>query len=1049
MLPLKLYTLGGLSILRGDQFVSGFVSRKVEALLVYLAYERREHQREWLATLLWDDLPRDSALGNLRTALSNLSRQLDEYLLISRQKVMMNPDADCWIDSLALLETIKASGGGLNASSAHQLSSTLRLYKGEFLAGFHLRGGDNFETWRMTEAEHLQADVLGAFQRLVQYALDHSQYQTGIDYAREMLAIDPLSEVAHRSLILLLARSGQRNAALAQYNTCVRLLHDELGVEPEPETLDLFARLQSELSISEPEPRTLVHLPTPSTPFINRPTELQQVVERLRQPGCRLLTIVGAGGMGKTRLALQAASDVAEDFRDGVFFVSFAQVQQGQFLPVEIARTIGFTPQSIQDPMAELIAYLTDREMLLVLDNFEEFADHADQLSALLSRAPSVRLLITSRVWLNLPEEWGLIIDGMSYPSHPTPDASGFESIQLFASCAQRVSPSFSLTRDLDAAVTICRKVEGMPLSIELAAAWLRVIPVTEIAEQISLKFLGTSGRSKSARHRSAEAVFETSWKMLTTAEANALMKLSVFRGAFDRQSAHTIAGADLPILASLLEKSLIRRADGAYYTMHELLRQYAFEQLTACGEADEAQTDHLTYFVDLTSDPDSHIHGEQQTRWLERLEREHDNLCTAITWSLEKNTPETRELGLRLAASIWEFWLMRGHITEGRQWLELLLDATQGTISEARGAATQGAGYLAWIQGESDRAEALHREGLSIRQAIGDKAGMGGSLSNLGVIAWSRGDFTAARDFYEQALAVRREANYPIGLASVLSNLSLLMQDQSEYAEAITFAEQAWSIFKELDDLQGMVHVLYNIGAMHYDRGDLHQARQIQDEALVLARQLGDKRVVGGLLLNLGMTLIGLGDRDAAHSHLQESLSLMTQVGDKQHIALVKRGLAQLALVEGHLDEATALIDDSLSILRQPKGDVYLGQALVTKGEILRAQGNLSGAVALLRDGLEVLVAIKKPAPIAEALYGLGRAVLQQGDIPWAAALIRTADGIAHHFNLQLPNRPGEIDREAMLNLETAPQVEPFDPNWDASNLGFILDLIGVGAQR
>ncbi|MBE2271215.1 MAG: tetratricopeptide repeat protein [Anaerolinea sp.] len=1046
MVSLKLYTLGGLSITRADHPVGGFVSRKVEALLVYLAYERREHQREWLASLLWDDLPQDRALGNLRTALSNLSAQLDEYLIITRQTVMLRPEADCRVDALELLDAVQASSVALNAPTAQSLTAALALYKGDFLAGFNLRDGENFSRWRTVEAERLQSQVLGAYQRLVRYALERGDFEAGIGYARHALSLDPLSEEAHRNLILLLARSGQRSAALAQYETCVQLLQDELGIDPEPETSKLVEQiLADEISTAEPV-KPILHLPTDPTPFIPRPDDSRRIAERLRQPECRLLNIVGAGGMGKTRLALHSAAALARDFRDGVYFVALASVLKGEFLAVEIASVLGFTPQGIRDPLAELIAYLADREVLLVLDNFEHLIEFADRLSLLLSGTSRVRLLVTSRVWLNLPEEWGVPIGGMTYPTGRAVAGTQYAAVELFAMCAQRVHPAFRLEQELDSVIAICRLVEGMPLCIEIAAAWLRVLPAKEIVQHINLKFLTSSARGISERHRSAEAVFDASWKMLSDDEADALMRLSVFKSAFDRDGAQRIAGATLPILASLVEKSLIRREDDEYYKLHELLRQYACEQLSARNQSADTHLMHLAYYVELTSNPDSRIHGQMQTIWLDRLEREHDNLRTALNWAIEVNTPDVLDLGLQLGASVWEFWLMRGHITEGRQWLDLLLAATAGTISSARGSATQGAGYLAWIQGDSDRAEILHLEGVSIRREIGDKAGMGGSLSNLGIVAWSRGDFETARDYYEQALAVRREAKYPLGIASVLTNLALLMQDQARYKEAIGYAEQAWVIFKDLDDLQGMVHVLYNIGAMHYDRGDHEQALTIFDRALGLARELKDQRVIGGLLLNLGVVIIGQGDAQQARAYFEESLDLMSRIGDKQHIALIKRGMAILALHERHPEAALTLITECLATLRKPKGDVYLGSALISLGEILFALGDLVGAIAAFQEALSILIAIKKPQPIADALYWLANALRRQGNTTPVAVLVKAADTIAQRYDLRFPRHNPDFDTALLSTGDLISLPLPdreYLLEWEHASLTDILDYI------
>jgi predicted ATPase/Tfp pilus assembly protein PilF len=696
-----------------------------------------------------------------------------------------------------------------------------------------------------------------------------------------------------------------------------------------------------------------IRLPIPATPFIERPVELQQIAERLDNPACRLLSIVGPGGIGKTRLALKAAAEYAHAYRDGVYFVSLVSVQSDSFLPVEIAGVLHFTLQGIAHPRDELIGYLTNREMLLVLDNFEHLIKSADLIIDILNRAPGVRILVTSREWLNIQHEWVLPIGGMAYPAEASADAARYSAVQLFVSCAQRVRPRFSLDEELDSVVKICQLVEGMPLSIELAAAWLRVISASEIAQQMSLKFLTSTVRDIPERHRSVQTIFDYSWNLLSGDEARALTKLSVFKGPFDRAAASQVAGATVLVLASLIEKSLIRLVNENYYDIHELLRQYAFNQLAEAGEVTATQSAHLDYYVALTADLDSQIHGRQQTKWLDRLEQEHDNLRTALDWALEQETQAAREAGLALGASLWEFWLMRGHIGEGRQWLERLLGATEGAVSLARGAATQGAGYLAWIQGESDHAEALHQEGLAIRRALDDEAGMGGSLSNLGVVAWSRGDFEAADMYYDQALTARRNVNDQLGAASVLTNLSLLRHDQNADTEAVACAEEAGAIFQALDDLQGIVHSQSNLGAMAYDRGDWEGARSIQEKALNLARQLGDQRVIGVLLENLGQTLIESGEYALAHNALEDSLNLVSQVGDRSHVGLVKKNLALLALREGRLEDAQALIDESLAILRAMKAEVFLEQAHIIWEAIQRVCANEQSAPGFYRESL------------------------------------------------------------------------------------------------
>jgi len=1046
--PLRIYTLGRLSVLHGDQPVSGFISRKVEALLVYLAYERREHPREVLAELLWSELPQARAMGNLRTVLSNLQSQLAEYLIITRQYVRINPEGGLWLDALELEKALHLAEGELTNAALQTFDRALELYQGDFLAGFYVREAGTFEEWRMLQAERLRAKMAEALHHVVDDTLKRGNYTSGVDYARRLLTLDPLSEEAHRSLMRLLARSGQRNAALSQYETCVRLLREELDVAPEAETTRLFAEIQTqqlaEFSRTSPQ-GPVIRIPIPATPFVERPGELQHILGRLDDPNSRLITIAGPGGIGKTRLAIHSAMERASAFRDGVFFVSLAAVQSGDFLPLEIGDILGFAFKGGRTPREELVNYLAGREILLVLDNFEHLVGDSGLLLEILGRAPHVKILVTSREWLNVQQEWIVSIDGMAYPPSHAVEAEAYDAVQLFMACARRIRPRFSLDDDRKAVVEICRLVEGIPLSIELAATWLRVIPPAEIVRQINLKFLSTTARNVPERHRNMEAVFDYSWRLLSPDEVRALMRLSVFKGHFDRAAAAEVAGAILPVLASLVEKSLIRLVDDHYYDMHDLMRQFAFAKLAEVDRAVATRDAHLNYYVQFTSDPDSRVHGQKQTEWLDRLEQEHDNLRTAIGWALDHDTEAAREAGLEIGASLWEFWLMRGHISEGRQWLDRLLSATMGMVNKARGVVTQGAGYLAWIQGEHDRAEALHHEGLAIRRALDDKAGMGGSLSNLGVIAWSRGDFQAARDYYEQALAVRREAGYKLGTASVLTNLSLLLQDQGEYEEAITYAEQALSLFTDLDDLQGKSNVLFNLGSMAYDRGYWEQARSIHEEALVLSRSLGDRRVIGALLQNLGQTALSLGDGALAHTYLDESLRLINDVGDKTQLGLVKKTMARMAIYETRLDDAQALINESMNIFRDVDNQMYLGQTLIVQGDLYRTRSMWNEAAGMYENALAILLKVKNRQPVVDALYRSAVVAFEQLQTGRALTLLSAADALADRLSIVVPDKPSLFDRELLRTRLTDAEVENAMRSGATMSFASLVEYVGV----
>src|SRR6266545_4062733 len=414
-------------------------------------------------------------------------------------------------------------------------------------------------------------------------------------------------EASHRQLMRLLAFSGQRSAALAQYATCRRVLDEELGVAPEEETTALYARIQRGADVASPSaarPSDNLAAHTPLTPLIGREGELAQLAERLEDRNCRLLTLIGPGGIGKTRLALQIASGLRGSFRDGVYFVPLAALNAADMLVPAIASALGFALHGLADPKAQLLAYLRTKDMLLVLDNFEQVLDGADVLSDLIQAAPGVVVLATSREPLHLRVEWLMDLDGLPVPQDV--EASSVErssAVQLFVQTARRMQADFALSPATSPSVVrICQLVAGTPLAIELAAAWVRSQSCVEIARALeqSLEQLATTMRDVPARHRSMRAVFEHSWRLLSDAEQGVLRRLAVFRGGMEADAAEQVAGATSSLLAALVDKSLLRRNGAGRYDLHELVRQYAGEQLEAAGEAGEIRNQHTACFLAL-----------------------------------------------------------------------------------------------------------------------------------------------------------------------------------------------------------------------------------------------------------------------------------------------------------------------------------------------------------------------------------------------------------------------------------------------------------------
>ncbi|HHJ06399.1 MAG TPA: SARP family transcriptional regulator, partial [Anaerolineae bacterium] len=438
---LKISLLGGLTIEKNGEAVTGLASRKAEALLAYLAYTNRPYAREPLADLLWDDRAPKQALGNLRVLLSSLRKHLRPYVIITRQTVAFNPDSAHRLDTAELLEKVAAAqqekrdADILSPSAATALQEAVSLYRGDFLDGFYLRESRGFEEWALLERERLRRVAVEALQSLVSHHLASRKYQGGLAYAARLLELAPLQEKAHRWMMRLLVRTGQRSAALQQYQSCRRLLNEELGVEPMLETARLYHQIQAISALGAH------NLPPQPTPFIGRESELKKICQALTHSQNRLLTLIGPGGIGKTRLAIEAAHQCHRAFLRGVCFVPLASLQSADLLPAAIAGSLQLALSGDKSVKEELLDALRNREILLALDNFECLIDGGvSLLIAILQQAPEVRILVTSRERLNLRAERIIAVDGLPVPAEKDlANAEGYSAVQLFLQGARRL----------------------------------------------------------------------------------------------------------------------------------------------------------------------------------------------------------------------------------------------------------------------------------------------------------------------------------------------------------------------------------------------------------------------------------------------------------------------------------------------------------------------------------------------------------------------------------------------------------------------------------
>ena len=662
--------------------------RKAIALLAYLAVTDTSHTRDHLATLLWPDYDRAGSYAYLRRTLWELNQVLGRgWIQADRERVRMERNSDLWLDTAAFSTLIHDDPGG-----KAELSEAVDIYRGDFLEGFAVADTAPFEDWQFQQCEYFHREYGETLRKLIEAHARIKEYEAALPYAQRWLALDTLNEAAHRDIMRILAGMGNRTGAIRQYETCVQVLKDHLGIGPQPETTELYeAILRGEVRAAPSDldtpysietSHTVLHLPVFPTTFIGRRAELEQVKALIKEPTHRLISLVGPGGIGKTRLSVQAVSEVNGNFPDGVFFVPLGTVQNADAVLPAIAKAlqVSFFKEE-EHPLQQLLAYLTDKRMLLILDNFEHLLDASEFVCELLKQSPNLTVVVTSRIRLNVQGEQLYPVSGMriadsdeaSTWEDPEEQSRLFSGVQLFLERARRIQPGFGLTQEtVPYVVRICQLVHGMPLGLELAAAWLELLPPDEIAAEIarSLDFLETGQVDVPVRQRSIRAVFESSWNLLSKAEQDAFLSLCVFVGSFSRAGAQQVSGASLRTLLGLANKSWLQQTEDGRFQLHELMRQYGVERLQADPTAWEiARNRHANYIIDFVSEQKTRMQSGDQITGVRALLDEYDtNVKLAWDWLIVQR--HWAEMVDPIALCLCHFGMIRLRSDEFIPWL-------------------------------------------------------------------------------------------------------------------------------------------------------------------------------------------------------------------------------------------------------------------------------------------------------------------------------------------------------------------------------------------
>jgi predicted ATPase/class 3 adenylate cyclase/Tfp pilus assembly protein PilF len=705
------------------------------------------------------------------------------------------------------------------------------------------------------------------------------------------------------------------------------------------------------------------NLPAQPTPLVGREKELDDLHRLVRRDHARLITLTGPGGIGKTRLALHAVADLLDDFQEGVWFVELGTILETNLVMSTIAQTLGVKEVGGQALIDTLKAFLKEKQLLLVLDNFEQVAKAAPQISQLLASCPQLTVLVTSRMPLRVRGEKEFPVSPLQFPD-PTHSPSHdnltrYDAVRLFVDRAIDVKPDFEITRETAPVVAeICMRLDGLPLAIELAAARIRLFPPHMLLSRLSnrLKVLTGGARDLPSRQQTLRNTIEWSYDLLDEGEKQLFRRAAVFQGGGTFEALEAVCAPKgtpyhdgqlernvLEGIDSLVSQSLLQQRNGRdgepRFWMLETIHEYAREKLNESEDARALQKEHALYFMLLAEEAEPYLTGPKQTEWLGRLEDEHDNLRAALRWARsefwgvragDEQTWEEKQPGgeaakvldiwLRIAGALWRFWHTRGYLSEGREQLASALSlvgtqyqlrnaepgeiVTEGSTLHSRylvyAKTLNGAGYLAWRQGDYAAAGSLYEQSLAIRRKLGDKRGIALSLNNLGLLAWNQGDPEAAHTLHKESLAIRRKSGDRWGIAASLTNLGILAHEQGDYTGARLLYEEALDIQRELGDKHSMAAILNNLADAVRETGDPAVARSIHEEGLAIRRELGDKWGIGSSLLNLGEVVRELGDYASARLYLEEGLEIKRELGDKMSVAWCLEGLASVDRLQG-----------------------------------------------------------------------------------------------------------------------------------------------------
>jgi predicted ATPase/DNA-binding SARP family transcriptional activator/predicted negative regulator of RcsB-dependent stress response len=987
------------------------------ALISYLAVSGQAQNRSSIINLLWTDYDQSHASGALRTTLWKINQTgMKSWLDINRKSISLRKDKDLRVDTdifQQLFEMCKLHGHHISQvcqACIPLLSEAIELYGGEFLSGFSLKDAPNFDDWQRLQNEYFQIEITSVLEKLVVCFFNQKRYNQAIRYTRRWLEFDPVNEEPHRLLMRIYTNLGQRGAAIQQYQACCDVLEKEFGIKPNVVTTKLFHKIvngeDEETSTSRKYHTSLNYavsphnLPTQLTPFIGRENELLRIKKLFSKSECRLLTLVGAGGMGKTRLALQAATELIHQYRDGVFFIPLTSLWSFDLILPAIAEALHSNLHSKEDPLTQIINILREKNILLILDNFEHILHGVEVINELISHTSELDILITSRERLNLRSEWIFEVNGMSYPKNGYDDIEQYSSIQLFMQSAIRVYPDYILD-DIDKPHLgrICHLVEGMPLAIELASSWVRTLTCKEIADELefSLDILETKMRDYPDRHRSLNAVFNHSWDLLSEEERRVLRRLSVFKSGFDRVAAEKIANASLLSLATCVDKSLLHHTPDGRYGMLSTMRKFLETKLNEQSKEEEKIKNRFCeYYTSFISEQTYHLMSSKQLQALDDISNELENIRAAWEWALNHHRWDAIDrsigalsiyfdtrgrfkeavtifgkatqllqsvsssnyeitIGMLLTAHGW-FLFQLGYYNKGLKNMSQGLEIFRRHESNIRTA------FALWFLAEANlrlenytKASKQVNECISILDDISEpdsrisRPFLAHATYTQGIIEVNRGNYPIARQIISKSLSIFKDIQNPRGTALSLNALGKALVELGEYDEAMSMREESLQIFTDIGDRRGMAMVLNNLSNIHDILGEYEKAIKLLKRTVDISNEIGDRRFSAIALINLASIFSNKMDNQQEAQNLYfESNLIFNDLHDQRGSIHVLCGMGESLLKSGEEQKSMDYYQDALQIATRMNSIPLTLQVLTGISSVVAKRGDFNQAIEI-----------------------------------------------------------------------------------------------------